>query len=180
MEDKDLIKRINSGEKELYEHLVNRYNSYVYSICLNILKNVEDARDTSQETFYKAYKALKRYDGTKSQFSTWLYKIAYNKCIDYIRKKNNFLNLKSYLKQKDSNFDYQKHQFENEIVSELIAELNEKDSALITLYYLNELSIKEISFVIDDNENNIKVRLHRIRKELKSIANKKYNNELLK
>lgn len=178
MEDKDLIKRINSGEKELYEHLVNRYNSYVYSICLNILKNVEDARDTSQETFYKAYKALKKFDGSKSKFSTWLYKIAYNKCIDFIRKKNNFLNLKSYLKQKDIRFEYQKHQFENEIVGELLGELSERDSALITLYYLNELSVKEISFIIDDNENNIKVKLHRIRKELKLIANKKYNNEL--
>lgn len=180
MEEKDLIERIRSGEKELFRHIINEHSNFVYSICLNILRNPEDARDVSQETFYKAYKAIKKYDGTKSKLSTWLYKIAYNKCIDFNRKKNNFLNLKSYLTQKDSNFDYQKHQFENEIVSELIAELNEKDSALITLYYLNELSIKEISFVIDDNENNIKVRLHRIRKELKSIANKKYNNELLK
>lgn len=180
MEEKDLIERINSGEKELFRYIINEHSNFVYSICLNILRNPEDARDVSQETFYKAYKALKRYDGTKSKFSTWLYKIAYNKCIDYIRKKNNFLNLKSYLIQKDSKFEYQKHQFDNEIVSELIAELNEKDSALITLYYLKELSIKEISFVLDDNENNIKVRLHRIRKELKSIANIKYNNELQK
>jgi len=180
LEEKDLIERINSGEKELFRHIINENSNFVYSICFNILRNPEDARDVSQDTFYKAYKALKKYDGTKSKFSTWLYKIAYNKCIDYIRKKNNFLKLKSYLKQKDSKFEYQKHQFENEIVSELIAELNEKDSAIITLYYLNELSIKEISFVLDDNENNIKVRLHRIRKELKSIANKKYNNELQK
>lgn len=86
--------------------------------------------------------------------------------------------MKSYLKQKDIRFEYQKHQFENEIVGELLGELSERDSTLITLYYLNELSVKEISFIIDDNENNIKVKLHRIRKELKLIANKKYNNEL--
>ena len=180
MDEKDLIGRINSGEKELFRHIINEHSNYVYSICVNILRNNEDARDVSQETFYKAYKALKKYDGTKSKLSTWLYKIAYNKCIDFIRKKNSFLNLKSYLKQKDSKFDFQKHQFENEIVYELLAELSESDSALITLYYLNELSVKEISFVIDDNENNIKVRLHRIRKQLKEIANKKYNNELQK
>ncbi len=180
MEEKELIRRINSGEKELFKHIINEYNNFVYSICVNILRNPEDARDVSQDTFYKAYKALKRYDGTKSKLSTWLYKIAYNKCIDFIRKKNNFLNLKSYLKQKESKFDYQEHHFENEIVGELIAELSESDSALITLYYLNELSIREISFIIDDNENNIKVRLHRIRKQLKELANKKYNNELQK
>jgi len=178
LEDIDLIERINSGEKELFEHLVNRYNSYVYSICLNILRNVEDARDTSQETFYKAYKSLKRYDGTKSQFSTWLYKIAYNKCIDLIRKKNNFLNLKSYFKNKDSNYDYQNHKFDNEIVEDLVSELPEKDAALITFYYLNELSIKEISYITDDSESNIKVKLHRIRKRLKEIAIVKYQNEL--
>ena len=180
MEEKDLIERINSGEKELFRHIINEHSNFVYSICVNILRNSEDAQDVSQETFYKAYKALKKYDGNKSKLSTWLYKIAYNKCIDFIRKKNNFLNLKSYLKQKDSKFEYQKHQFDNEIVGELIAELSESDSALITLFYLNELSIKEISFVIDDNENNIKVRLHRLRKQLKEIANKKYNNELQK
>lgn len=163
MDEKDLIVRINSGEKELFRYIINEHSNYVYSICVNILRNNEDARDVSQETFYKAYKALKKYDGTKSKLSTWLYKIAYNKCIDFIRKKNSFLNLKSYLKQKDSKFDFQKHQFENEIVYELLAELSESDSALITLYYLNELSVKEISFVIDDNENNIKVRLHQIR-----------------
>ncbi|MCB0702328.1 MAG: RNA polymerase sigma factor [Candidatus Kapaibacterium sp.] len=178
MEEKQLIERINSGEKELFRHFLNEYSNFVYSICVNILRNPEDARDVSQETFYKAYKALKKFDGSKSKFSTWLYKIAYNKCIDFIRKKNNFLNLKSYLKQKDIRFEYQKHQFENEIVGELLGELSERDSALITLYYLNELSVKEISFIIDDNENNIKVKLHRIRKELKLIANKKYNNEL--
>ncbi len=180
MEEKDLIERINSGDKELFRHIVNEHSNFVYSICMNILRNPEDARDVSQETFYKAYKALKTYDGAKSKLSTWLYKIAYNKCIDFIRKKNNFLNLKSYLKQKDSKFEYQKHQFDNEIVGELIAELSESDSALITFYYLNELSIQEISFVIGDNENNIKVRLHRIRKQLKDLANKKYNNELQK
>lgn len=180
MEEKDLIERINSGEKELFRHIINEHNNFVYSICVNILRNPEDARDVSQETFYKAYKAIKKYDGEKSKLSTWLYKIAYNKCIDFIRKKNNFLNLKSYLKQKDSNFDYQKHQFENEIVRDLISELSESDSALITFYYLNELSIKEISYITDDSESNIKVKLHRLRKQLKSIANKKYNNELQK
>lgn len=180
MQDIDLINRINSGEKELFKHIIDEHSSFVYSICFNILRNPEDARDASQETFYKAYKALKKYDNEKSKLSTWLYKIAYNKCIDIIRKKNNFLNYKSYLKQKDSKFEYQKHQFENEIVDDLISELSEKDSALITLFYLNEMSLKEISYVIDDNENNIKVRLHRIRKQLKDIANRKYNNELQK
>ena len=178
MDQKDLIKRIISGEKELFKHIVEQYDSFVYSICLNILRNTEDARDVAQDTFYKAYKSLKRYDGSKSQFSTWLYRIAYNKCIDQIRKKNNFLNFKSYFKEKETSYEYQNHKFENAIVEDLISELSDKDAALITFYYLNELSIKEISYISEDTESNIKVKLHRIRKRLKHIATKNYNNEL--
>lgn len=177
MEEKDLIRRINSGEKELFEQIVNKYNNYIYSICLNILRNPEDARDTSQETFYKVYKSLKKFDCSKSQFSTWIYRIAYNKSIDVVRKKNSFLNFKSFF-SKDSSYDYQKHKFDNEIVYDLISELSEKDAALITFYYLNELSIKEICYVVDESESNIKVKLHRIRKRLQEIATKKYNKEL--
>lgn len=178
MDQKDLIRRIISGEKELFRHIVEQNDSFVYSICLNILRNKEDARDVAQDTFYKAYKSLKRFDGNKSQFSTWLYRIAYNKCIDQVRKKNNFLNFKSYFKGKETNYDYQNHKFENEIVDDMISELSDKDAGLITFYYLNELSIKEISYITDDSESNIKVKLHRIRKRLKEIASKKYNNEL--
>lgn len=178
MEEKQLIRQINSGEKELFKHIVEQYDSYVYSICLNILRNTEDARDVAQDTFYKTYKSLKSYDGSKSQFSTWLYRIAYNKSIDLIRKKNNFLNFKSYFKGKETNYEYQNHKFESNIVEDLISELSEKDAALITFYYLNELTIKEISYITNDSESNVKVKLHRIRKRLKEIATNKYRNEL--
>lgn len=178
LEEKDLINRIISGKTELFKYIIDDYSNMVFSLCINILKNSEDAKDASQDTFYRVFKSLKKFDGNKSKLSTWIYKIAYNKCIDLVRKKNNFLNFKSYFKTKNNNYEFQKHYFESEIVAKLLSELSEKDSGLITLYYLNELSINEISTITQETESNIKVKLHRIRLRLKKIAQNKYKSEL--
>lgn len=178
MEEIELIQRIKSGEKHLFEHLVKRYEDLVYSICINSLKDREDAKDIAQDTFYKAYKAIKSFDGNKSKFSTWIYRIAYNKCIDFIRKKNSFLNYKKYIKAKDNTQTNQVHSFQSEIVAKLLSKLPAEDSAMITLYYFDDMSIKEISNITSQSESYVKVKLHRIRNKLKNIAAKEYNNEL--
>lgn len=178
MEELELIQRIKSGEKHLFEHLIKRYEDYVYSICVNSLKDREDAKDITQDTFYKAYKSIKTYDGTKSKFSTWIYRIAYNKCIDFIRKQNSFLNYKNYIKTKADTRTHQVHNFQSEIVTELLSKLQTEESAMITLYYFDDMSVKEISYITKQSESYVKVKLHRIRKKLKNIAEKEYNNEL--
>lgn len=178
MEELELIQRIKSGEKHLFEHLIKRYEDLVYSICINSIKDREDAKDVAQDTFYKAYKSIKSYDGTKSKFSTWIYRIAYNKCIDNIRKQNSFLNYKNYIKTKADTKVHQEHSFQSEIVTKLLSKLQADESAMITLYYFDDMSIKEISYITKQSESYVKVKLHRIRKKLKEIAKKEYNNEL--
>jgi RNA polymerase sigma-70 factor (ECF subfamily) len=178
LEETELIQKIKSGEKHLFEHLIKRYEDYVYSICINSLKDREDAKDIAQDTFYKAYKSIKSYDGTKSKFSTWIYRIAYNRCIDFIRKKNSFLNYKNYIKVKAETQTQQEHSFQSEIVTKLLSKLPAEESAMITLYYFDDMSIKEISYITKQSESYVKVKLHRIRKKLKEIAKKEYNNEL--
>ncbi len=178
MEEFELIQRIKSGEKYLFEHLIKRCEDFVYSICINSLKDSEDAKDIAQDKFYKAYKSIKSYDGAKSKFSTWIYRIAYNKCIDFIRKKNSFLNYKNYIKTKTETHTKQEHIFQSEIVNKLLSKLTAEESAMITLYYFDDMSVKEISYITKQSESYVKVKLHRIRKKLKNIAEKEYNNEL--
>ena len=65
--------------------LVDRYKDFIYTLALRMLKNREEAEEVSQDTFIKMYKSLSKFKGD-SKFSTWLYKVAYNNCLDRIKK----------------------------------------------------------------------------------------------
>lgn len=80
------IKQVLAGDASAYRHLVERYQTGLIIHCENIVKNRDDAEDIAQEAFIKAYYELARFRGGKARFSTWLYKIASNLCIDWMRK----------------------------------------------------------------------------------------------
>lgn len=85
-EEATLIDGALAGEVQAFEMLVSLYSKRVYNYCYRMTNNKEDAEDVSQEVFVKAYRSLKGFK-RNSQFSTWLYRIAYNACIDLHRKK---------------------------------------------------------------------------------------------
>ncbi len=86
MNEKDCIAHILSGDTEAYRELVDRYQTGLIIHCENILKNRQEGEDIAQDAFIKAYKNLKNFSANKASFSTWLYRIATNLCIDTLRR----------------------------------------------------------------------------------------------
>ena len=86
MDEKECIAKIVSGNTEAYRELVERYQTGLIIHCENILKDRQDGEDVAQEAFIKAYQNLKNFSAEKANYSTWLYRIATNICIDLLRK----------------------------------------------------------------------------------------------
>lgn len=85
-EEQSYIEQVLTGDAKAYRHLVERYQTGLIIHCENILKNRQDAEDAAQEAFIKTYGDLTRFKGDRARFSTWLYKVASNLCIDMLRK----------------------------------------------------------------------------------------------
>ncbi len=83
--DLQLVERAQAGDRDAFREIVEKYQRRVYSICYGMLKNPDDSMDVSQEVFVKVFRYLEKFNG-ESTFYTWLYRIAVNMCIDFIRK----------------------------------------------------------------------------------------------
>ena len=178
-QDRYYIERVLRGDVNAFSYLIDEYKGLVYTIALRMLKNAEDAEELAQDTFVKAFKSLKDFK-FESKFSTWLYRITYNAAISKLRKKQ----IEVYdvddvtLPENEVVSTYSaigelKKAEQRRYINEAIHNLKEDDALIITLYYLQENSIEEISEITGLNLSNVKVKLHRARKrfydELKVI-----------
>lgn len=173
--DEHLINKVIKGENNAYAILVDRYKHMVFTLALRILKNREDAEEIAQDTFLKAYMALKDFKGD-SKFSTWLYKIAYYRSLDYLKKNKRQVETTSIdiseeynIAAMDDALDGLEAKERKELIKHAIQKLPADDSVIITLYYFETLSLNEISKVMEIPANTIKVRLFRGRKRLAKI-----------
>jgi len=87
-EEKNIIQRVLGGDKNAFEELILVNQTNVYNLALKMTRNEDDALDISQDAFFKAYQQLSKFRGD-SKFSVWLYRLTYNLCIDFLRKKPN-------------------------------------------------------------------------------------------
>jgi len=183
--DEYLINRVIRGESNAYAELVDRYKHMVFTLALKILKNREDAEEIAQDTFLKAYNALKDFKGD-SKFSTWLYKIAYYGSLDSLKKnKRQVETTKIDISEEyniasiDNVLDSMEEKERAEIIKSAIQQLPADDSVLITLYYFETLSMNEISKVMETSPNTVKVRLYRGRKRLAKILENNLEQEII-
>jgi RNA polymerase sigma-70 factor (ECF subfamily) len=173
--DEDLINKVIKGENNAYAILVDRYKHMVYTLALKIVKNREDAEEVAQDSFIKAYNALNDFKG-ESKFSTWLYKIAYYRSLDYLKKNKRQVETTAIdiseeynIASMDDALDRMEVKERAEIIKHAIEKLPASDAVIITLYYFETLSMNEISKVMEIPANTIKVRLFRGRKRLAKI-----------
>ena len=183
--DEDLINKVIKGESNAYAELVDRYKHMVYTLALKIVKNREDAEEVAQDTFLKAYKALKYFKGD-SKFSTWLYKIAYYGGLDYLKKNKRQVETANIdisevynIGSIDNALEGMEAKERAEIIKRAIHQLPGDDSVLITLYYFETLSMNEISKVMGTSPNTVKVRLFRGRKRLAKILENNLEQEII-
>jgi len=174
LNDNEIISKVLSGDHNAYGELVTRYQNYVFTLSLRIVKNREDAEEVSQDAFIKAYKYLADFKGA-SKFTTWLYTIVNNTCISFLRKKRldvHSLDTERVFEAADSldsgmraNMIEQKSKLA--MVNEAINLLNPDDAQIITLFYKAEQSLEETAQILGIETNTAKVRLHRARTRLK-------------
>jgi len=183
--DEHLINKVIKGENNAYAVLVDRYKHMVYTLALKIVKNREDAEEVAQDTFVKAYSALNEFKG-ESKFSTWLYKIAYYRSLDYLKKNKRRVETSTIdiseeynIASMDDALDGMEVKERAEIIKHAIQELPAADAVLITLYYFETLSMNEISKVMGIPANTIKVRLFRGRKRLAKILENNLEQEII-
>lgn len=169
------INRVKDGDSKVFSILIEQYKTMVFTLAVRMLKNNEDAEEAAQDTFLKAFKYLNNFKGD-SKFSTWLYRIAYNNCLDRLKRakvKYETVTIDEFTENKVRTLNTALDQIEskerNEIIKSCLEKLNSKDAFLLTLYYFDELTLEEIAKVLDISPNNVKVKLFRSRKRLATI-----------
>jgi RNA polymerase sigma factor (sigma-70 family) len=170
-----LIEAIKNGNIRAYAQLVDKYKDMVYTLAVRMLKNREEAEEVAQDTFIKVFKSLENFKGD-SKFSTWIYRVAYNTCLDRIKKNKKHLNniaIDEFTFNKldtiDNALDNIIKEEKSTLIRNCINKLPEDSSALLTLFYFEELSLEEISKIINIEANTVKVKLFRARKKLATI-----------
>jgi len=183
--DNEIISRVLQGQQNAYAELVNRYQGYVFTLVLRMIKSREDAEEVAQDVFVKAYRSLADFRG-ESKFTTWLYTIANTTSITFLRKKkldvHSLDNEKVFevADSKDSGFraNLVEQKSRVNMVNEAIAMLSPDDAEIITLFYKAEQTLEEISRILRLETNTVKVRLHRARTRLKEKMEKNFSEEV--
>jgi RNA polymerase sigma factor (sigma-70 family) len=176
MEDFRLIDLAIDGDDAAYAKLLQRYKRAVYHMILKMVRNIDDAEDLTIESFAKAFRSLHRFKKDFT-FSTWLFRIATNNTIDFIRKKK--LNTMSIdntftdddgqsvsIDVEDENLDPQEETIKTqkaELIQLFVDKLPAKYQKLVRLRYFHELSYEEIAEELDAPLGTVKAQLHRAR-----------------
>ena len=183
--EKELIRKILKGEKELFSLFIREYENQIYSLCVSIVKKREEAVDLVQDTFYLAFKNLSSFKGN-SKFSTWLYRIAYNLSISRVRRKNNFLSLDGVYEDgkeldiEDETSDIWFSIDEEEIkmmIEEGMKKLKPWERAIIELRDIKNLNYDEIAEVLGIPMGTVKSRLNRARNHLRKIIEREFGTK---
>jgi len=177
-----LAQLARNGDRFAFRELVDLYQNKIYHLAYRMLGNVHEAEDIVQETFLRVYMNLTRYD-TAQKFSTWIYRIGTNLCIDTLRKRKrkSNLSLDANIFDSDSSDGYdilptgEEELPENQLVlsetkqqvREAIDHLPEQYKSIVILRYLHDMSLQQISEVLDMPVTTIKTRLYRAREYLR-------------
>jgi RNA polymerase sigma-70 factor (ECF subfamily) len=195
MSDEQLVVKSKRGNKRAFGKLVKKYQNKILYLCFDLLGNYDDAKDAAQEVFMKAYNKIVLFKGN-AKFSTWIYRIAVNQCMDLLRIKNRHpvyplgifdheergLSedyhgstpefLVSYLETKELKY----------IIDQAICQLSNQQKTVLVLKYYQDMKTSEIAEILNCSEDTVRVHLHRaierLRKLLKNKINKDENENL--
>lgn len=172
--EKQYIKKAQSGSTDAFEKLISHYKSYVFSVCLSYMKNHHDAEDACQEVFLKLWRSIGRYRGD-CLFSTYIYSIAKNTCIDLLKKRNYTEELSDLLVSGTPTPEQSVIQDEFERAFKKARDSLDTDFKIVL--YLREsagLSYREIAEALSISEGTVKSRLSRAREKLLEEIKKLY------
>ncbi|HMI65779.1 MAG TPA: sigma-70 family RNA polymerase sigma factor [Cyclobacteriaceae bacterium] len=186
LEDFRLIDMAVGGDQKAYARLLQRYRRPVYHVILKMVRNVDDAEDLTIESFAKAFRSLHKFKKDFT-FSTWLFRIATNNTIDFIRKKKlNTLSIENTytddngesvsIDVEDANLNPQEEAIKlqkEELIQIFVDKLPAKYQKLVRLRYFHELSYEEIAKELDAPLGTVKAQLHRARELMYELVKNK-------
>jgi len=180
-EEMELVKRAREGDLEAYDELIRRYQERIYATVYHMTSNHEDANDLAQEAFIKAYQALKTFKGGSS-FYTWVYRIAVNKTINFLKQRKN----KTQMSLDDLDFNAE-HDPDlvalvsdktprrevnlselQEKLNEAMQKLSEPHRLVVSLHDVQGLSHEEIAKIMECNIGTVRSRLFYARQQLQA------------
>ena len=164
-----MVDRSVRTEEDLRQ-TINTYADDLYRICFTMLRNSYDAEDIVQDTFIKYYQSDKKFESDRHKKS-WLIKVALNECRDKLRfwKRHSVISLEEYAEIPQS-----PDQTESKDILEALMRLPLKYKIVMTLFYAEEYSVKEIAEMLHTNESVVKKRLQKGRKLLRDIYREEY------
>jgi len=178
--DKQLVKKAKMGDMQAFAELIQHYKDKIYHLAFRMLGNRQEAEDICQETFLRVFSSLDRYSETY-KFSTWIFRIATNLCIDRIRKKKADFSLDENWNDDDgvdwhsriANFEKSPEEEvilseQQQLLQKALLNLPAKYRGIMILRYVQELSIQEISEVVNLSLATVKTRLHRGREYMRN------------
>lgn len=163
-------------DADAFEALVLQHERMIYLLCLRMTGSPADAQDCAQEAFLNAYKAFGKFRG-EANAKTWLYRIAYNACVDYLRRRRKEVSLDAL---REAGFDpsddrlpppgeaAERAELRRQI-GQAVLSLPEDHRAVMILRDYQQLSYEEIARILDVNEGTVKSRLNRAREKVKNI-----------
>ena len=181
MQEELLIRRAQRGDADAFEQLLLEHQKNVYNLCYRMAGNPDDAMDLSQETFLRAWRCLDQYQFA-SAFSTWLYRLCSNICIDFLRRRRRQQTVP--LTFEDADGEEQTYavpdaqplpeeqvelKLTRETLAAAMAQLLPEHRAVLQLRVVNEMSYEQIADVLDIQIGTVKSRLSRARNQLKKI-----------
>ena len=161
--------------------LYDRYSEKVYHKCISFVKDLDEAKDVTHDVFLKTFISLSKFSH-QSKFSTWLYSLTYNFCIDYLRKNNRVR--KEPEEVLENIADEQEDTHERELMKMQAAQLvhvldtiSVKDKMILLMKYQDDMSIKEMMIALEVNESAIKMRLKRAKAKAVNTYKAMYGDE---
>ncbi len=176
------IKKVLDGQTDEFRYFIKQYKDLAFSVAFSVVKNEFTAAEVVQESFVKAYENLKSFKG-ESKFSTWLCRIVINESFKIIRKEKRTVSESGLVSGTDFQenpaiFSALKETEQKFYINECLTRLAASESLVLRLFYLAENSIREICEMTGWSESNVKVHLHRGRKNMQELLQKMLNAEV--
>ncbi len=173
MTEEEIIKRlIHSNDTSAFSHLYDKYADKIYHKCISFVKDKQLAQDLTHDIFVKIFITIKKFK-FQSSFSTWVYRITYNFCIDFLRKQQK----QQFTRLEDDNDTIEEEDSDDELFAisvdrlELILEqISPEEKAILLMKYQDDLTIKDIVDALDISESAAKMRLKRAKEKVINIS----------
>lgn len=166
-----LIESLKAGDEAGFEEVYESYKHRIFKMAYRFSPDPFFADDVLQETMYRIYRGVGKLKGF-STISTWIYRIAYNACLDLLRKNKSsrYVNIEDARMISDEGKDH----IESARLHRILDSLKKKERDILIFFYIDDLSIKELAEILKISESNAKVLLYRARKKAAEAADEMY------